>query len=111
MSAYYHVTTEKGFEKIFREGGLRSADGVCGAGVYLWDQLDLAIEYAEDIGLKDPVILKIADPAPISCAESEAGLPKSEGDSAFYEHVFLVPFRKPGKLWAPEKLSRVRFRG
>ncbi len=110
MSTYYHLTDEIGFSEISREHGFRSVNGVCGIGVYLFDSLELAIEYADNVGLRVPVIFEVTDDAPISCAESEAGIPKNEGDSAFYEHVFLVPSGKPGGLWIPDKLSRVKLR-
>lgn len=107
MGTYYHVTTEEAWTAIQEAGGLRGGDGVCGYGVYLWDDMDLALEFVEDLGAPKPVVLKINTDEPVSCEEALGKFPEKEGDQAYYEHVFLVRLANKG-LWRPERMMRIR---
>lgn len=107
MGTYYHVTTDKAWAGIQKTDGLRGGDGVCGFGVYLWDDMQLALEFVEDLGSPKPVVLRIKTDEPISCEEALGKFPEQEGDQAYYEHVFLVPLAKNG-LWRPKRMTRVR---
>lgn len=106
MGTYYHVTTDEAWTAIQKADGLQGGEGVCGYGVYLWDDLDLALEFVEDLGAPKPVVLKIETDEAISCEEALGGFPEKEGDQAYYEHVFLVRVVKG--LWRPERMKRIR---
>lgn len=96
---YYHVTATKNAHAILRDG-LRASDGICGDGVYLWDDIVLAEEMLMD--MDDGVILAV-DPGDAdveACASSDI---EDEGDADYYEHVGIVRV-PPGQLWMPRSI-------
>lgn len=108
MDSFYHITSTSGWSSIRKENGFRGGDGVCGFGVYLWDDLHLALEFVENLGEPDPVVLKVKTDEAISCEEALGGFPEREGDRAFYEHVFLVPLATKGSLWRPKGVRKMK---
>lgn len=107
MSRYFHVTDRETWAAIRKEG-LRPSPGPCGLAVYLFDDADLAFEYAEDMRYegRDPVVIAIDSSVPVPCPP---GVGKREGDSAYYEHVAIVRIRAGG-WWkpAPAEMKLVR---
>lgn len=107
MSIFFHVRSAKVWPLIRKEGGLRAGTGVCGDGVYLWDDLEHAEMYADLEGYEKRVIILVTSDEPIRCEEALGHFPENEGDREFYEHVFIVPLQEK-KLWIPESMRRVR---
>jgi DNA repair protein RadC len=93
---YFHVTTIDGANAILRDG-FRAGPGICGHGVYLWDDLWHAQEMAYDVG-EDAVILAVnpEDTRLYACEETDT---QSEGDSEYYEHVVIARVKS---AWKPK---------
>lgn len=99
---YFHVTALENVHAILRDG-LRGSDGICGDGVYLWDDVVLAEEMLFDVD--DGVILEI-DPGDADVDACDARDVEDEGDSDYYEHVGIVRVAR-GQAWRPQSI-RVR---
>lgn len=110
MDIFYHVTTAEAWKLIQKEG-FRGSDRVCGYGVYLFDDLELAVEYAQDVEAfgdgAQAVILKVKSDDLISCEEALGGFPEREGDQAYYEHVFLYPMADE-PVWRPQYVQKLK---
>jgi len=92
---YFHVTTHRAANAILRDG-FRPNPGICGPGVYLWDDRFHAEQMAQDVG-EDAVILAV-DPEQTelhACNEADV---QGEGDSEYYEHVVIV---RTKSAWKP----------
>ena len=94
--AYFHVTTIDGANAILRDG-FRAGPGICGRGVYLWDDLWYAQQMAQDEG-DDAVILAVnpEDTELYACDEADV---QDEGDSAYYDHVVIARVKS---RWKPK---------
>jgi len=93
---YFHVTTIDGANAILRDG-FRAGPGICGRGVYLWDDLWYAQQMAQDEG-DDAVILAVnpEDTELYACDEADV---QDEGDSAYYDHVVIARVKS---RWKPK---------
>jgi len=93
---YFHVTTIDGANAILRDG-FRAGPGICGRGVYLWDDLWYAQQMAQDEG-EDAVILAVnpEDTELYACDEADV---QDEGDSAYYDHVVIARVKS---RWKPK---------
>ena len=108
---WYHVPQASRLPAILQDG-MRSDYGICGSGVYLFDELRFTMEQLDqfDEG-EELIVLSIAcssedetriEPCDLSMVESE-------GDTDYYEHVHLY-HAQPGELWRPSSVE-IAWRG
>jgi len=105
---YYHVTDRASADSILKNG-FEGGWGDLGYGVYLWNGLDTAEDYAAkggwDHALKDSVILAVSDPQieEISGADLDPSW-----DPAQYAEMYWHPMEEGSGNWKPHSLREVK---
>jgi hypothetical protein len=100
------VTSAGNVPTILRDG-FEAGDGICGRGVYLWVDRQMAEESVDDFGFEEPVILEIHLAEGETLARCSARDIAGEGDADYYEHV-RVKRIGPGQRWRPASVRPVR---
>jgi hypothetical protein len=105
MPVYYHVTHPEAATAILDEGFLPGW-GDAGLGVYLFDDIVAAEDYAARSGwdgeLETPVLLRIETKNPLV----EQVIPHPDWpDPEAYDHVWFLPMEDEGLAWHPENLA------
>jgi hypothetical protein len=103
----YHVTDRKNAEKILKQGFL-GGWGDVGFGVYFWNSLDKADDYADQGGwegdLTDPVVIKVTDTRLEPLTDIHP-----DWDHDVYHAMLWVPMDEdhPDKKWKPTSMKIV----
>jgi hypothetical protein len=105
---YYHVTDRASADSILKNG-FEGGWGDLGYGVYLWNGLDTAEDYAAkggwDHALKDSVILAVSDP---EIEEITGADLDPNWDPAQYAEMYWHPMEEGAGNWKPHSLREVK---
>jgi hypothetical protein len=108
MYEYYHVTDRASADSILKNG-FDGGWGDLGYGVYLWNGLDTAEDYAAkggwDHALKDSVILAVSDPEIVEITGADLD---PNWDPEQYVDMYWHPMDEGAGNWKPQSLREVK---